>query len=79
MDLDVGSPVEAVDECVIWASGKVMKRNEDGSLLVKFDGYGTRYDRLIENCSEIRSPTPVVRPLKRKRCQGNKVGVIQML
>ena len=79
MDFDVGSSLEAVDECGIWASGKVLKRNDDGSLLVTFDGYSTRYDRLIKNCSEIRSPTPVVSSLKRKRCQENKVCVIQLL
>ena len=73
MDFDVGCAVEAIDECGIWASGKVAGRNADGSLLVRFDGYGARYDRLIENQSEIRSPTAAISPLKRKRCQNYKV------
>ena len=53
MEFDVGSAVEAVDECGIWASGKAAERGDDGSVLVKFDGYASRYDRSIENQCEI--------------------------
>ena len=64
MDFDVECAVEAINEYGIWASGKIAGRNADGSLLVKFDGYGACYARLIENQSEIRSPTTVISPLK---------------
>ena len=67
MDFDVGSSVEAVDNCGIWSSGKVAERKAEGTFLVKFDGYGSRYDRVIENQMEIRAPTPsAISPLKRK-------------
>ena len=75
MEFKVGEFIEAVDNCGRWCFGKVSEICCDG-ILVKFDGYGPRHDRVVSSAKEIRQRSPpTCSPLKRKRHQheDNKV------